>query len=182
MPLTDNELDMIANKNSTSFWLLSLLIFFTVESAAAQNEVERERSSLRGIAEMGFTVNLEVNASLNEKGEIEITSIKEMAESRLEEADISLIPDERVRSSADIPYLYMHINTMDAGRGLVPFSISIDFYQPAELTLNRDFETSVSTWQTGTVGIVSYDRLNIIGESAVNLLDNFISDYHQVNR
>lgn len=173
---------MIAKKNSTSFWLLSMLMLFMVESAAAQNEVERELSSLRGINEMGFSVNLEVNASLNEKGEIEITSIKQMAEERLKEADISLIPDQRVRSSADIPYLYMHINTMDAGRGLVPFSISIDFYQPAELTLNNDLETSVSTWQTGMVGIVSYDRMNVIGESAVNLLENFISDYHRINR
>jgi hypothetical protein len=75
----------------------------------------------------------------------------------------------------------MHINTMDAGQGLVPFSVSLDFYQPAELTLNRNLQTSVSTWQTGLVGIVSYDRMNVIGESAVNLLDDFIKDYNQVN-
>ncbi|MDX1639043.1 MAG: hypothetical protein R3281_13805 [Balneolaceae bacterium] len=161
--------------------VLLVIMLFCSSDLYAQNEIQRERSSLKGIVEMGFTVNLEANVSLNEKGEIEITSIKQQAVDRLEEAGLTVIPDAQVRSSADIPFLYMHINTMDAGRGLVPFSVSIDFYQPARLTLNRDMETSVSTWQTGLVGIVSYDQMNIIGESAVGLLDDFINDYNRVN-
>ncbi|MFH5883246.1 hypothetical protein ACG2F4_02960 [Halalkalibaculum sp. DA3122] len=149
--------------------------------ALAQNEIERERNSLRGIAEMGFTVNIETNVSLNEKGELEISSIKQQAVDKLREAGLTIVPDREIRSSADLPFLYMHINTMDAGRGLVPFSISLDLYQPARLTLNRDLQTSVSTWQTGLVGIVSYDRMNVIGESAVGILDDFIKDYNKVN-
>ncbi len=158
-----------------------ILILFCSSQVVAQNEIERERSSLQGIAEMGFTVNVEANIKLNEKGEIEITSIKQQAVDRLKEAGLTIIPDSKIESSAELPFLYMHINTMDAGQGLVPFSVSLDFYQPAKLTLNRDLQTSVSTWQTSLVGIVSYDRMNVIGESAVNLLHDFISDYNKVN-
>jgi hypothetical protein len=70
---------------------------------------------------------------------------------------------------------------MDAGRGLVPFSISVRFYQPVKLSLNRDRQTSASTWETGTVGIVSYDRMNIIGESVQNLVGDFIRDFKRMN-
>ncbi len=158
---------------------LVLLIFPAL--SMAQNEIEQERSSLRGINELGFTVNLETNVTLNEKGEIEVTSIKDAARQRLSDAGIPLVSDSEVESSADIPFLYMHINTMDAGRGLVPFSVSIRFYQPVKLQLNRDRQASASTWETGMVGIVSYDRMNIIQESAVNLLDDFIDDFRSVN-
>lgn len=150
--------------------------------ASAQNEIQRERSSLRGIAALGFTVNLEANVSLNERGELEVTSIIENARKTLVDAGISLISDDEVRSSDQIPFLYMHINSMDAGQGLVPFSISLRFYQPVKLTLNRDLQTSASTWQTGMVGIVSYDRMYIIQESAINLLHEFINDFRRVNR
>lgn len=160
--------------------LLLLLLSIPIVSQA-QNEIEREISSLRGINELGFTINLETNVTLNEKGEIEVTSIKDAAEQRLSEAGIPLVSDREVKSSADIPFLYMHINTMDAGQGLVPFSISLRFYQPVKLQLNRDRQTSASTWETGMVGIVSYDRMNIIQEAAVNLLGDFIDDFRSVN-
>lgn len=160
---------------------LTLLLAFVPFLAFSQNEIERERSSLQGIAEMGFTVNLEANISLNEKGELEITSITDDIRQRLTDADIPLVSDEEVRSSDQIPFLYMHINSMDAGQGLVPFSISLRFYQPVKLTLNRDQYASASTWETGMVGIVSYDQMHMIQESAVDLILEFIDDYRSVN-
>lgn len=161
--------------------LVSVFLFLFPAHSHAQNEIQREQSSLKGINEMGFTVNLEANVSLNEQGEIEVTSIKDAVLERLDEADIPIISDERVESSADIPFLYMHINTMDAGQGLVPFSISVRFYQPVKLSLNRDQPTSASTWETGMVGIVSYDRMEVIQEAAQNLIGDFIRDFGQVN-
>lgn len=176
---------MICRNRSNCSGLLAVLVLFLFLAfsmpASAQNEIERERSSLRGIAEMGFTVNLEVNVSLNKQGELEITSLRDRAITTLKEAGLTIIPDKNIESSADVPFLYMHINTMDAGQGLVPFSVSVRFYQPVKLTLNRDLQTSASTWETGLVGIVSYDRMNVIGDSAVNLLQDFISDYNRVN-
>lgn len=167
---------------SRSFYpLLIVLLLLSPSLLQAQNEVQREQSSLIGINEMGFTVNLEANVSLNEQGEIEVTSIKDAVMERLDEADIPIVSDQAIESSADIPFLYMHINTMDAGQGLVPFSISVRFYQPVKLSLNRDQQTSASTWETGMVGIVSYDRMDVIQEAAQNLIGDFIRDFGQVN-
>lgn len=150
--------------------------------AVAQNEIERARHSLRGIQQMGFTVNLETNISLTERGEIEITSMQHMGENVLREGGIRLIPDDKVKRSDQIPFLYMHINTMDAGQGLVPFHITLFFYQPVKLPLNRDIQTTAATWESSTLGIVSYDRLNVISKAAQNTLEEFISDYHRANR
>lgn len=160
---------------------LTLLLVFLPLLSFAQNEIERERSSLQGIAELGFTVNLEANVSLNEKGELEVTSITDNIRQRLTDANIPLVSDEEVRSSDQIPFLYMHINSMDAGQGLVPFSISLRFYQPVKLMLNRDQQSSASTWETSTVGIVSYDQMHVIQEAAVDLILEFIDDYRRVN-
>lgn len=149
--------------------------------AVAQNEIARERSSLKGIQSMGFTVNLEANVSLTENGEIEVTSLRGMGQKTLRKGGIKLIPDREVKRSDEIPFLYLHVNTMDAGRGLVPFSVTLYFYQPVKLMLNRDMETSSITWESGSVGIVSYDRMNLISDAAKDLLNEFIADYNKVN-
>lgn len=147
----------------------------------AQNEVARERSSLKGINELGFTVNMEANLPLAEKGEIEVTSLREMGEKMLRNSSISLIPDKEAIRSDEIPFLYLHVNCMDAGQGLVPFSLSLYFYQPVKLTLNRDLQTSAVTWESGSVGIVSYDQMNLVNDAAKILIEEFISDYKQIN-
>ncbi len=147
----------------------------------AQNEVARERSSLKGINAMGFTVNLEANVSLTGKSDIDVSSLREMGQKTLKDSDISLIPDKQVQRSDEIPFLYLHVNSMDAGQGLVPFSLSLYFYQPVKLTLNRDLQTSAVTWESGSVGIVSYDQMNLISDAAKNLIEEFISDYNQIN-
>ncbi len=169
------------NIRRTNIFLSLLSILWLPLLSYGQNEIARERSSLRGITQLAFTVNLETNASLNEEGELEVTSIIDAIGDRLEKAGIPVIPDRSVESSADVPFLYIHINTMDAGQGLVPFSISVRFYQPVKLMLNRDTPTSASTWETSMVGIVSYDRMHLIRQSAVNLLQDFISDFNRVN-
>lgn len=84
--------------------------------------------------------------------------------------------------STDIPFLYMHINAMELENGLVPFSIQLRLYQPVRLVLNRDMQTSASTWENGVVGIVSLDRLTLINEAASELVTDFINDYGVYNR
>lgn len=146
-----------------------------------QNEVARERSSLRGIQSLGFTVNVETNVSLTNKDEIQVTSLQEMGEETIREGGIDLIPDKEVKQSDEIPFLYMHINTMEAGNRLVPFSITLYFYQPVKLTLNRDLQTTAATWESGTLGIVSYNKMDMISNAAKGLLQEFIADYNDMN-
>lgn len=76
----------------------------------------------------------------------------------------------------------MHINAMELENGLVPFSIQLRLYQPVRLVLNRDMQTSASTWENGVVGIVSLDRLTLINEAASELVTDFINDYGVYNR
>lgn len=161
--------------------LLVLLLWISPMLLYAQNEVARERSSLQGIRSMAFSVNYEANAPLAEKKQTGIAALQKMGEQQLQKAGIALASDEALRQSAQTPLLYMHINAMDAGRGLVPFAINLYFYQPVKLPLNRDIQTTASTWESGTLGLVSYDELGLIREAARGLLNEFITDYKEIN-
>lgn len=157
------------------------ILFYIPIQLHAQNEVERERISLQGLQEFGFTANIEGSRDVAESDDLTPSVIRQQSVNRLLEAGIRYISDEEVRSSADIPFLYMHINTMQLENGLVPFSIQLRLYQPVSLTLNRDLQTSASTWETGMVGIVSYDRLATINRAAADLVQEFIDDYNKSN-
>jgi hypothetical protein len=165
--------------------ILSVLIFTLIFALPvhlhAQNEVERERISLQGLQEFGFTANIEGSRDVADSEQLTPTVIRQQSVNQLVEAGIRFVSDEEVRSSADIPFLYMHINTMQLENGLVPFSIQLRLYQPVRLTLNRNMNTSASTWETGMVGIVSYDRLATINRAAEDLIITFIEDYYKAN-
>ena len=158
-----------------------LLILLIPCLLLAQNEIERERISLEGLQEFGFTANIEGSRTIADNDNLTPSTIRQEAISQLVEADIRYISDEEVRSSADIPFLHMHINAMEMENGLIPFSISLRLYQPVKLSLNRNLETSASTWEDGVVGLVSYDQLAVIGEAASNMIQNFIEDYRKAN-
>lgn len=164
-----------------SNFLLVLVIWLSPIYVQAQNEVETEINSLNGIQSMGFRVNYEANSSLAAKEEAGVTSLQEMGENLLKEAQIKLISNQELMKDARAPLLHMHINAMDAGRGLVPFAISLRFFQPVKLPLNRDKRTMGSTWESSTLGIVSHDQLHIIKSAAHSLLKEFTADYHQIN-
>ncbi|MDX1591907.1 MAG: hypothetical protein R3283_08090 [Balneolaceae bacterium] len=166
---------------TTSLSLLFITFIFIPSQLIAQNEVERERISLRGLQEFGFTANIEGSRDVADSDELTPSVIRQQSVNRLIESGIRYVSDEEVRSSADIPFLYMHINTMQLENGLVPFSIQLRLYQPVKLSLNRDLQTSASTWETGMVGIVSFDRLATINRAADDLIREFIDDYRQAN-
>jgi hypothetical protein len=161
--------------------LLFILPLLIPLQLLAQNELERERISLQGLQEFGFTANIEGSRDIADSEELTPSVIRQQAVNQLVQADLRFVSDEEVQSSADIPFLYMHINTMQLENGLVPFSIQLRLYQPVTLPLNRDLQTSASTWESGMVGIVSYDRLATINQAAENLVADFIHDYHTAN-
>jgi len=164
------------------FKLLFLIVFsLTPFLLQAQNEIERERVSLEGLQEFGFTANIEGSRTIADDQNLTPAVIRDEAVRQLVEADIRFVDDEEVRSSADIPFLHMHINAMEMENGLIPFSIKLRLYQPVKLSLNRDLQTTASTWEDGMVGLVSYDRIAVIGEAASGMIENFIDDYRQAN-
>ncbi|MDZ7683336.1 MAG: hypothetical protein U5J63_16915 [Fodinibius sp.] len=161
--------------------LLICILWLGCSEVWAQNEIARERSSLKGIQAMGFTVNIESNKALDQQQNFDVSSLRSMGQEVLRKAKIDIIADNEVQSSSEIPFLYLHINSMDAGQGLVPFALTLYFYQPVELVLNRNQQTSSITWESGSVGIVSYDQMALIPDAAKNLIQEFTSDYKQVN-
>lgn len=168
----------------TKFKLLCFILFsfFSCpELLLAQNEVERERISLEGLQEFGFTANIEGSQTIADDQTLTPSLIRDQAVEQIVEAGIRFVADEELRSSADIPFLHMHINAMEMENGLIPFSIEMRLYQPVKLILNRDLQTTASTWEDGLVGLVSYDQIAIIKEAASNMIKNFIDDYHEAN-
>lgn len=157
------------------------LILLVPITGFAQNEIERSRITLQGLQEFGFTANIEGSRQVVDHDSLTPTVIRQQAINQLVDAGIQFVSDEEVESSADIPFLYMHINTMRLDNGLIPFSINLQLYQPVKLTLNRDLQTSASTWDTGMVGIVSQDRLPLINQAAENVMAEFINDYRRAN-
>lgn len=160
---------------------LTIVLCFFPAFLAAQNEIERERISLEGLQEFGFTANIEGSRTIADSETLTPSTIRQEAISRIVEAELRYVSDEEVRSSADIPFLHMHINAMEMENGLIPFSINLRLYQPVKLSLNRDLQTSASTWEDGMVGLVSYDRIEVIQESALGMIEIFIDDYREAN-
>lgn len=160
---------------------LLIVVIFLPASALAQNEIERTRISLQGLQEFGFTANIEGSQQVVDHDSLTPSVIRQQAINQLVESGLRFVSDEEVESSADIPFLYMHINTMRLDNGLVPFSINLQLYQPVKLSLNRDLQTSASTWDTGMVGIVSQDQLPVINQAAENMIAEFIHDYQRAN-
>lgn len=163
------------------FFLLFSLPLLTAD-LFAQNETVRQLISLEGIQEVGFTANLEGSRTVISDKNLTPSNIRQAVVEELINNDIKFADDEEVRSSADIPFLYMHINMLELENGLIPFSIELRLYQPVKLSLNRNLETSASTWESGMVGIVSLDRISLIREAALNEVLTFIDDYHSANR
>ena len=161
--------------------IFPFLILFLPLSVFAQNEIGRSRISLQGIQEFGFTANIEGTQQVVDHDSLTPSVIRQEAINQLVESGLRFVSDEEIESSADIPFLYMHINTMRLDNGLVPFSINLQLYQPVKLSLNRDLQTSASTWDTGMVGIVSQDQLPVINQAAENMIAEFISDYQRAN-
>lgn len=167
----------------TSTVIVSFILFICLPALLfAQNEIERERISLQGLQEFGFSANIEGSRTIAGDPNLTPGLIRQDAVRQLREANLRFVPEDEVRSSADIPFLYMHINAMELENGLVPFSIQLRLYQPVKLVLNRDLQTSASTWEHGVVGIVSLDRLPLINEAASELVADFINDYAVYNR
>ncbi len=158
-----------------------IIALFTVTEVQAQNEVFRELASLQGIQEFGFTVNIEGSHRIAADTTVTPTTIRQQAVNQIVDADIRFVSDEEVRSSADIPFLYMHINMMEMENGLIPFSIELKLYQPVRLELNRRQQATASTWSHSMVGLVTFDNLPTVKRAAESLMDTFLFDYRQVN-
>ncbi|GAB5407654.1 MAG: hypothetical protein BalsKO_00190 [Balneolaceae bacterium] len=153
---------------------------FISVTAFAQNEITRERSSLKGIQELGIVVNVERPIGLSTEA-LHTKTVRKAIEENLSELPITILTDKALRQSDEFPILHIHINIMRASNQTYPFSVDLNFYQPVKLVLNRDLQSMASTWNKGQVGLVTENMLHVIAEEAVYISNLFKDEFTEVN-
>jgi len=147
----------------------------------AQTEADEERSSLRGLNGVGFTVNIEQNTAYADTQLVNISTVKKLGMQELEKAEITIFDDIEIQESIRTPVLYMHINLLSTRTGIISFSVTVSLYQPVKLVLNRDKQATAITWENSIVGIASYDKIGVIKQAVEGMIQSFIDDYQKVN-
>ena len=159
-----------------------LLLAFIPGIAFAQLDTEQSRQSLVDIRGFYVTVDVEGSVGLTSDEALNVSTINRRVKSRLREAGLNVLEGTEVIDQPREPYLYLHINMLEMDRGLVPFATSIQFFQRVELPGKRRNKSLVAcTWDTGVVGLVSLDNLDMIPESAIQSVNLFIDDFARVN-
>lgn len=161
----------------------SLTLFFTllcIQQTFAQNEVERQRSSLMGINEFGVVINIEQPSSLDDPS-LNAGIIREGILKKISSLPVTILEDSILRKSENFPILHLHINIMEASDNLYPFTIEMNFYQPVKLILNGDLETMAITWNKSQIGLVSKDMVNVIAEESIYASELFLEEFNRVN-
>lgn len=160
---------------------LFLLILLMAVPAYSQNEVQFEQAALQGINSFYVSLNVEGNKKIMRYDTLEVDQLQQEIKQKIRETGLPLKQKRSTERGRNTPMLHIHVNVMDAGQGLIPFSVEINFYQPVKLVLNRDIQTSASTWNSGYLGIVSYDRMDLIRRSMLSELENFIREFKRAN-
>ncbi len=142
--------------------------------------METERHSLIGIKKFGISVEIEKPIGLKEATLNPAQIQKEINES-FETLPVTLLNFNELKESFYNPFFYVHVNIMQAEDGIYPFSIEMRFYQPIKLSLKNDLESMASTWHSGYVGMVSFDRVNEIAGVVVEATKEFKEEFERLN-
>jgi len=139
----------------------------------AQLDQEESTRSLADVGPFGIVVDVEATQSLAIDSSLGTESLKARLANRLEAMSGRrpvAAPLERSK-----PYLYVHVNAMQVDDGLIPFSVSASFIQEVRVAAGG-LSMMASTWDSGYVGLVSYDRIGAIADACESLVDEFAED------
>ena len=161
-------------------FFLFLLTYMPLQQVHAQNEIARERSSLKGIQEIGIVVNIEKPMGLSHQS-LQTAVIQKAIKENFSDLPITILSDKTLRRSDEFPILHIHINVLRASNQTYPFSIEFNFYQPVKLVLNRDLQSMASTWNKGQLGMVTENMLHVIAEETVYVSNVFKDEFEEVN-
>lgn len=167
-----------------TFRLLLLLVgcfFLLIVPVQAQSEMERERASLQDLDGFYLSVVVEGSSPVLAHDSLDFQHIHQRIRTRLQLNNLPVQAEGGVLPEHRTPYLLVHINTMEADRGQVPFSIQMQFYQAVQLPRTVPISTVASTWETGVVGLAYHNQLSFIPDAAVNLVGEFITDFQRAN-
>ena len=143
----------------------------------AQPAPDAMRATLAGLGPIAVVVDVEGSPELTGAAVLAVPSLTEDVLARLDEAGIEATRLSRAAPEGYAPYLYVHVNMLDAGRGLVPFAVAVQLFQPARLQRDQAVLASAATWEASVVGIVSHDNLALVATSVGNLVASYIEAY-----
>jgi hypothetical protein len=144
-------------------------------------ETGESRLTLEDIRGFYLRVDVEGSLGLTQDEALNVRAINQRVKTKLREVGLHVLEETEVIDEAAEPYLYLHVNMLEMDRGLVPFAVTTQFFQRVELPRSPRQSLIACTWDTGLVGLVSYDNLDLIADSAVESINNFITDFQVVN-
>ena len=154
-------------------YIIPMLLMFSTATVYAQLDQDEQRSSLAEIERFGLVVDVESTGGFAADPALDGQALRARMAERLEALTGTSPSANPLEKGA--PYVYVHFNVLDMGDGLVPFAVNISFIQDARIASGGSRMMSV-TWETGSVGLVSYDRLTVIAETADALIAEFAED------
>ncbi len=165
----------------TCFAIISLLLL-TPSITFAQMETGQSRQSLGDIRGFYVQVDVEGSVGLTSDEKLNISAINQRVKQKLRSAGLNVLEPVEINSEPTEPYLYLHLNMMEMEQGLVPFAVNTQFFQRVELPRDKRGQSLIAcTWDSGLIGLVSYDNLDMIADSAVESVGEFIDDFRLVN-
>ena len=99
----------------------------------------------------------------------------------LQQKGIHVFTIDQMRRSPGLPILKVTTNVHKSEAGYYVYSIDLYLQQTVKLSRRPSIETYAVTWKTGTLGVVSGDRLSTLKDMVQDSVDAFITDYLSVN-
>lgn len=154
---------------------LALTALTGVTLAADQEEIK----TLQGLKGVFVTVD-----NLNPAAEAMGLSSKKVhgdVALRLRQKGISVFNVKQMRQTPGLPILKVLINVHKAADNLYVYAIDVDVQQTVRLVHRPSIKAYATTWKTGTLGIVTNDKLDSMRDLIMDFVDDFVSDYQQAN-
>ncbi len=149
------------------------LLWFVTMPSAAQLDRQEEIESLENIRAFGLVVDVEASLALTSDPAFSASALRMALADRLERLGVQRPSFDPLDSG--LPYLYVHVHAMEVGDGLVPFAVDASFIQAVRVDSGGQ-EVMAATWESGYLGLVSYDRLGAISEASEGLVSEFAED------
>lgn len=154
-------------------------IVFTLFAISASAADQEQIKTLHGLKGVFVTVD-----NLNPAAEAMGLSSKKVTGDvtlRLRQKDVPVLSIRQMREDPGLPILKVLINVHKAADNLFVYAIDINLQQTVKLAHQPSIQAYATTWKTGTLGIVTNDKLGDLRDLILQFIDDFVSDYRQAN-
>jgi hypothetical protein len=160
----------------------AMYMVFGIYSYAYAIDSDLTRRTLKGIRGVHVIVeDLQPNLKgYGQKNSLSSIQMEKDVENTLQSEGIEVFTRDRWLKTAGRPLLYININTHD-DKFRVAYDVKIELRQIVSMEANPDIKTLAPTWSINMTGIVGIDKLDIIRDALVTLMDRFIKAYWTAN-